>query len=200
MTDRALQERSDGFSVDAADVALGARIREYRKMRRMSLRALGEAAQASPGFLSQLERGQVNSSIGMLRRIAVALGVTVADLFDPDSVPGPKVVRRADRPTLHTAPGSRKTLISQRPLSHLEVYAGEFDPGASTGDDAYTHGDSQEILLVISGAVRVELDGRAHELAAGDSIEYRSSVPHRVVNSHETPAEILWIISPATPD
>ncbi|MFF0223575.1 helix-turn-helix domain-containing protein [Streptomyces sp. NPDC004629] len=200
MTDRSLQERSGGVSADAADQALGARIREYRKMRRMSLRALGEAAQASPGFLSQLERGQVNSSIGMLRRIAVALGVTVADLFDQDSAPGPKVVRRADRPMLHTAPGSRKFLISQRPLGHLEVYSGEFDPGASTGDDAYTHGDSQEILLVISGAVRVELDGRTHELEAGDSIEYRSSVPHRVVNSHEAPAEILWIISPPTPD
>ncbi|MFJ8788645.1 helix-turn-helix domain-containing protein [Streptomyces sp. NPDC102462] len=200
MTDRSLRERSGEVSADAADLALGARIREYRKMRRMSLRALGEAAQASPGFLSQLERGQVNSSIGMLRRIAVALGVTVADLFDQDSAPGPKVVRRADRPTLHTAPGSRKFLISQRPLGHLEVYSGEFDPGASTGDDAYTHGDSQEILLVISGAVRVELDGTAHELDAGDSIEYRSSVPHRVVNSHETPAEVLWIISPPTPD
>ncbi|PZH10641.1 hypothetical protein C1I97_13625, partial [Streptomyces sp. NTH33] len=139
----------------AADAALGARIREYRMMRRMSLRALGEAAQASPGFLSQLERGQVNSSIGMLRRIAAALGLTVADLFDQDSAPGPRVVRRADRPILHTAPGSRKFLISQRPLSHLEVYAGEFDPGASTGDDAYTHGDSQEILLVLSGALTV---------------------------------------------
>ncbi|MFJ6560015.1 helix-turn-helix domain-containing protein [Streptomyces sp. NPDC091412] len=196
MTDRSTPDLSDA----AADAALGVRVREYRTMRRMSLRALGEAAQASPGFLSQLERGQANASIGMLRRIAAALGLTVADLFDQDSAPGPRVVRRADRPMLQTAPGSRKFLISQRPLSHLEVYAGEFDPGASTGDDAYTHGDSQEILLVISGAVRVELDGQAHDLGAGDSIEYRSSAPHRVVNRHEAPAEILWIISPPTPD
>ncbi|MEV7795915.1 cupin domain-containing protein [Streptomyces sp. NPDC087512] len=200
MTDRSMRDPSDESTEDAADAALGARIREYRMMRRMSLRAMAEAVPASPGFLSQLERGQVNASIGMLRRIAAALGLTVADLFDQDSAPGPRVVRRADRPTLHTAPGSRKFLISQRPLSHLEVYAGEFDPGASTGDDAYTHGDSQEILLVLSGAVRIELDGRAHRLEAGDSIEYRSSVPHRVVNSHEAPAEILWIISPPTPD
>lgn len=203
MTDRSMPGPSDAGSAhaaDAADVALGARIREYRTMRRMSLRALGEAAGASPGFLSQLERGQVNASIGTLRRIAAALGLTMADLFDQDSAPGPRVVRRADRPTLHAAPGSRKYLVSQRPLSHLEVYAGEFDPGASTGDEAYTHGDSQEILLVLSGAVRVELDGRAHDLEAGDSIEYRSSVPHRVVNHREAPAEVLWIVSPPTPD
>lgn len=208
MTDRSMPgpsnhdaDASPGDADDsAADAALGARIREYRMMRRMSLRALGEAAQASPGFLSQLERGQVNASIGMLRRIGAALGLTVADLFDQNGTPGPQVVRRADRPRLHTAPGSRKSLISQRPLGHLEVYAGEFDPGASTGDDAYTHGDSQEIFLVLGGAVRVELDGTAHTLEAGDSIEYRSSVPHRVTNPHEVAAEVLWIISPPTPD
>ncbi|AXI77392.1 helix-turn-helix domain-containing protein [Peterkaempfera bronchialis] len=205
MTDRSTPDApgddAPGDDADAlADVALGARIREYRMMRRLSLRALGEAAQASPGFLSQLERGQANASIGMLRRIGAALGVTVADLFDQNGTPGPRVVRRADRPMLHTEPGSRKFLISQRPLGHLEVYAGEFEPGASTGDDAYTHGDSQEILLVLSGIMRVELAGRAHVLETGDSIEYRSSTPHRVVNDHHAPAEVLWIISPPTPD
>ncbi|MBL1118186.1 cupin domain-containing protein [Streptomyces sp. 110] len=196
MADRPTQGPAGDFTTDTA---LGARIREYRMVRRMSLRALAEAAPVSPGFLSQLERGQANASIGTLRRIAGALGITVAHLFDQDSAPGPRVTRRADRPMLHAAPGSRKTLISHPPFRHVEVYAGEFDPGASTGDDAYTHGDSQEILLVISGAVRLELDGRAHDLEAGDSIEYRTSVPHRVANIHDTAAEILWIISPPTP-
>lgn len=183
-----------------ADPALGARIREYRTMRRMSLRALGEAAQASPGFLSQLERGQVNASIGMLRRIGGALGLTLADMFDQNGTPGPRVVRRGERPEIYPTPGSRKYLISQRPLGHLEVYAAEFDPGASTGEEAYVHGDSQEIFLVLSGTVRIELDGTPHTLTAGDSAEYRSSIPHRVVNDHETEAEVLWIVSPPTPD
>ncbi|MFD4762126.1 helix-turn-helix domain-containing protein [Streptomyces sp. NPDC058439] len=200
MAESPLSTPSEDGSDALADEALGARIREYRMKRRMSLRALGAAAQASPGFLSQLERGQANASIGMLRRIAAALGLTVADLFDQSGPTGPRVVRRADRPKLQTAPGSRKFLISQRPLGHLEVYAGEFEPGASTGDDAYTHGDSQEILLVVSGSVRIELDGHPRVLHVGDSIEYLSSTPHRVVNDGETPAEILWIISPPTPD
>ncbi|MFD9128098.1 helix-turn-helix domain-containing protein [Kitasatospora sp. NPDC059571] len=190
-------EPSAGASTDAA--ALGARIRGYREMRGLSLRALGEAAQASPGFLSQVERGLVGASIGMLRRIADALGLTMADLFDQDTPAGPRVLRRAERPALHTAPGARKYLVSQRPLTHLEVYAGEFDPGASTGDEAYTHGDSQEILLVLRGTVRVELDGHPYVLGPGDSIEHRSATPHRVANTSDEPAEVLWIVSPPTP-
>ncbi|GJF31257.1 cupin [Kitasatospora sp. NE20-6] len=179
--------------------ALGARIRGYREMRGLSLRALGEAAGASPGFLSQVERGLAGASIGMLRRISGALGLTMADLFDDAAPAGPRVVRRAARPALLTAPGTRKYLVSQRPLSHLEVYAGEFDPGASTGAEAYTHGDSQEILVVLAGRVVVELDGHPYTLDAGDSLDYRTATPHRVANPADTPAEVLWIVSPPTP-
>jgi mannose-6-phosphate isomerase-like protein (cupin superfamily) len=71
-----------------------------------------------------------------------------------------------------------------------------FEPGGSTGKERYTHGDSEEVLLVLSGTVRLELGERAFALVAGDSIDYRSSVPHRVVNVGATPAEALFVISP----
>ncbi|REE99710.1 helix-turn-helix domain-containing protein [Thermomonospora umbrina] len=184
-----------------ADVArLGARIREFRAMRGMPLRELAERAGASPSFVSQLERGRAGASIGMLRRIAGALGLTVADLFAEDDGPAHRVVSREHRPELPTGPGARKYLVSQRPLRNVEVYVGEFDPGASTGDEPYTHGDSQEIFMVLGGRVTLRLGERVHELADGDSIEYRTSVPHRVHNTTDEPAEVMWIISPPTPD
>ena len=34
------------------------------------------------------------------------------------------------------------------------------------------------------------------ELREGDSIDYRSSSPHRVTNAGEETAEVMWIISP----
>ncbi|MEV8099337.1 XRE family transcriptional regulator [Kitasatospora sp. NPDC085879] len=195
-----MTDQSTGTTAEADARALGARIRGYREARALSLRALGEAAGASPGFLSQVERGLAGASIGKLRRIADALGLTMADLFDHSAPAGPRVVRRERRPALPTAPGTRKYLVSQRPLAHLEVYAGEFDPGASTGEESYTHGDSQEILLVLAGTVTVELDGHPYTLDAGDSLDYRTATPHRVANHSDAPAEVLWIVSPPTPD
>ncbi|HEX2316388.1 MAG TPA: XRE family transcriptional regulator [Thermomonospora sp.] len=195
----------DAADDPAGDLArLGARIREFRRMRKMPLRELAERAGASPSFVSQLERGRTSASIGMLRRIAGSLGLTVADLFAEDDGPAHRVLPKANRPELPTAPGTRKYLVSQRPLRNVEVYVGEFDPGASTGDEPYTHGDSQEIFVVLSGRVTLWLgkgpDTRPYELGAGDSIEYRTSVPHRVVNATEELVEVMWIIAPPTPD
>jgi quercetin dioxygenase-like cupin family protein len=169
-------------------------------MRRLTLRALGEAAGVSPSFLSQLENGHTEASVGSLRRISVALGISVADLFETGTPARHQVLRREDRPEVGVQAGSRKFMIAQPPLRHLEVYSAEFEPGASTGDSAYTHGDAQEILLVISGEVTLELEDESHTLRSGDSIEYATSVPHRLVNTAPGQTEVLWIISPPTPD
>ncbi|TML17126.1 MAG: cupin domain-containing protein, partial [Actinobacteria bacterium] len=47
-----------------------------------------------------------------------------------------------------------------------------------------------------TGTVQLELGGEVHELESGDSIDYRSSTPHRVTNVGEARAEVIWIISP----
>lgn len=169
-------------------------------MRGLSLRALGARAAVSPSLLSQLENGRANASIASLRSIAEGLGVSLADLFDDRRSAATQLLRKQDRPELPMEEGTRKYAITRAPLQHLEVYAAEFDPGCSTGDEAYVHGDSQEILLVLAGAVTLWLGRDAYELRAGDSIEYRSSVPHRISNPGDVMAEVLWITSPPTPE
>jgi transcriptional regulator with XRE-family HTH domain len=177
---------------------LGARIRQFRQLRRLSLRELGSMVQISAGFLSQLERGDTNASVSTLRRIASALGLTVADLFDDATTDCARVLRKIDRPMLHAADGVEKYLLSRPPLRHLEVYQGELAPGATTGDRALSHGASQELLVVTLGRIVLELGGSRYQLDAGDSIEYESSAPHRVWNESGSPAAVLWIISPPT--
>lgn len=176
---------------------LGARIREIRKLRRLSLSQLGEVSGVSASFLSQLERGMCSASFGTLREVSAALGISLGELFDSHPPIGPRVVRHQDRPQLLEG-RARKFMLSPRPLSHLEIFAGEFDPGASTGEDPYSHGDSQEFLIVIRGRVDVQIEGVSHFLSAGDTIEYRSSQLHRTVNVGDDVAEVHWIVSPVT--
>ncbi|GAA1824173.1 cupin domain-containing protein [Planosporangium flavigriseum] len=177
--------------------SLGARIREFREARRMSLRALAAQAQTSPGFLSQLERGQVNASIGTLRKLAGGLGMTLPDLFTPEDANRPKVLRRAERPVIHASNLTSKYLLSQKPLRNLEVYAGELLPGGDASE-AFTHGDAQEMIVVVSGCATLELAGAEYPLDVGDSAEYRTSTPHTVRNRSAYPTEVLWIVSPPT--
>jgi len=180
-----------------AEVNVGERLRAIRHLRRATLRSVAERAELSESFLSQVERNKASASIASLTRIAAALGVNVADLFEPHSSRAhPRVLRRQSRPALAFGNLGRKYLLTPRPLEHLEVFAGELDPGGSTGDEPYTHGDSEELFVVLSGRVHVQLGERIYELEQGDSIDYRSSTPHRVTNAGDDVAEVLWVISP----
>src|SRR5262245_20155675 len=178
------------------EVDVGERLRELRRFRRCTLREIAERADLSESFLSQVERGRASASIASLRRIADALGVSMADLFEPEGLPGPQVLKRDERPALSFGVLGRKLLLTPRPLGHLEVFAGELEVGGSTGEQPYAHGDSEELFVVISGRVELELDGELHELEHGDSIVYRSSTPHRASNAGDALAEVMWIISP----
>jgi transcriptional regulator with XRE-family HTH domain len=180
----------------STEVDVGERVRVIRRLRRRTLRDVADRAGVSESFLSQVERGKSSASVASLRRIAGALGVSVADLFEPSGPPRPRVVRRAERPALAFGVLGRKLLLTPRPLQELEVFVGELDVGGSTGTEPYVHGDSEELVVVLSGSVQLELGGDLHDLESGDSIDYRSSTPHRVTNSGNDLAEVIWIISP----
>jgi transcriptional regulator with XRE-family HTH domain len=178
------------------EVDVGERLRLLRQSRRATLRTIAARSGLSESFLSQVERGRSSASIASLRRIADALGVSIADLFGPDSVQGPRVLRRDERPALSFGILGRKLLLTPHPLHHLEVFAGELEVGGSTGEQPYAHGDSEELFVVLSGTVQLELGGEVFELEHGDSIDYRSSTPHRISNVGQELAEVMWIISP----
>ena len=177
-------------------VDLGERLRAIRLLRRRTLKDVALAAGVSESFLSQLERGRTSASVASLQRLAAALGIEVSDLFASDGLPRPSVLRREARQPVVWGHLGRKALLTPKPFHSLEVVAAEFDPGGSTGDEPYTHGDSEELLLVVAGRVHVQLGTEVYDLRAGDSVHYRSSTPHRVSNPTEEPAEVLFVISP----
>jgi transcriptional regulator with XRE-family HTH domain len=178
---------------------VGERVRQARQLKRFTLRTVAKRAGLSESFLSQVERGKANPSIVSLQRIAAALGMSIGDLFDAEgSVPVSRVLRKADRPGLAMGELGRKFQLTSPSFQHLEVFVGELDPCGSTGDEQYVHGDSEELFVVLSGAVDLHLGADVHRLAAGDSIDYRSSTPHRTVNTGTEAAEVMWIMSPAS--
>jgi XRE family transcriptional regulator, aerobic/anaerobic benzoate catabolism transcriptional regulator len=78
-------ETPDGASPDDLDAylpLLGERVRTIRSRRAMSRKALARHSDVSERYLAQLESGTGNCSIVLLRRIARALSVPVAELID----------------------------------------------------------------------------------------------------------------------
>lgn len=177
-------------------VDVGEQLRTIRRLRRRTLKEVADQAGLSESFLSQVERGRTSASISSLQRIAGALGVEVSDVFAFNGVDRPRVVHRHARPVVSFGTLGRKALLTPKPFHSVEVVAAEFDPGGSTGDEPYSHGDSEEIFFVVSGRVELYLGGETFELVPGDSAQYRSSTPHRVRNVGGERAEVLFVISP----
>jgi XRE family transcriptional regulator, aerobic/anaerobic benzoate catabolism transcriptional regulator len=59
---------------------LGERVRLLRSQRGMTRKALSQHAKVSERYLAQLEAGKGNGSIVLLRRVAKAIGISVAEL------------------------------------------------------------------------------------------------------------------------
>ncbi|HEY3772828.1 MAG TPA: XRE family transcriptional regulator [Solirubrobacteraceae bacterium] len=175
---------------------VGRRLRTARRRRGLTLAALAGRAGMSESFLSQLERGLTGASLDSLQRLTQALDIRVGDLFETSEVDSPRVLHPEQRPVMELWHLGAKTLLTPRWSEDLEVLICRLEPEGSTGDEPYTHGDSDELFLVLEGVVDLELDGRLHRMTAGDSITYRSSVPHRVINRGDGDAEGLWAISP----
>jgi transcriptional regulator with XRE-family HTH domain len=180
----------------ADDTEIGSRLREVRRGQHRTLREVAEAAGISESFLSQVERARVSASVATLRRIAVVLGVTVGDLFQETASRQPTVLRAENRPTLTFGVFGRKFHLHTAPERAFDSLLGEFDPGGSTGDEPYSHGDSEEFMLILDGAAQFQLGGETIALGPNDSMVYRSSVPHRLVADAELGARVLWVTSP----
>lgn len=86
-------------------IGLGRRVRELRDRRGMSRKALARQSRVSERYLGHVEAGEGNMSVMLLRRVAVALGVTLLELLTPDT--HDSVERRLIRRFLERLPGHR---------------------------------------------------------------------------------------------
>jgi XRE family aerobic/anaerobic benzoate catabolism transcriptional regulator len=95
-------------------VLLGARVRHLRAMRGMSRKVLSAASGVSERYIAQLESGQGNVSIILLRRVALATGARLEDLIPgADASPDWPVIRDLMRGASAETIAQVKRLLSE---------------------------------------------------------------------------------------
>jgi len=175
---------------------LGARIRALRQGRGLTLVQLAGMTELSHPFLSQLERGLAQPSMGSLRRIAVALGTSPIELVAateavPCTARRPVQITRAgdDRgPVAGFAEGEARMLAhGERSFHPIDHRSANTEPG-----EIFAHAED-EFAFVLSGAVRVEVEGRVHALRESDSIFYVGGTPHRWWSADGRPFRLLIV-------
>src|SRR5690349_8023169 len=94
-----------------ATEAIGARLRDARTAKGLSLRALAQTVGVSASLISQIETGKTQPSVSTLYAIVTALGVSIDELLDvapAAAAPLASIVQRgSDNPVLEMENGVR---------------------------------------------------------------------------------------------
>ena len=179
------------------DIWIGARLRELRKDRRLSIQQLADRVGLSIGMISQIERGLSTPSLRSLRLLAEALNVPVSWFFASSKghAESRHIVRRGERRRLRVpGVGVVQELLSPDSASAIEIYEVALEPGGSSGPDPYTH-EGEKLGLVIEGELQLLIGSQVHSLECGDSFHFPSTQPHRFANQGAGPTRFVWIVA-----
>lgn len=162
---------------------MGRQLRELRRRKKQSLRALSRSTGVAVSFLSAVEQGKNNVSVAKLKTILDALGVGLSDFFSQNTKP-PKVVYRSGE---LTEIGVRGTGISYREVAAgrrgraLQLTVERYKPGAQTGPGMLQY-DAEEVGVVLKGKLELAVDSEVHVLGPGDAYYFDNNRPHRFRN------------------
>ncbi|MDR2634254.1 MAG: XRE family transcriptional regulator [Treponema sp.] len=179
--------------------AFGEKLRAFRERRALTLREVAERAGVSESLVSQIERNRVAPALDTLLALAEALDMDLAYLFADYRRVRPVQITRSHERLSFTMPGVRYERLAQMEgpehLGGIEAYCITLEPAAQTGSTEYGH-QGWELGMVEAGRGELSLGTHTYELAAGDSISFRSDTPHVLANVGTGLLRVLWIISP----
>jgi transcriptional regulator with XRE-family HTH domain len=167
--------------------AVGARLRQVRTERGVTLTELAAVTGISKSTLSRLESGQRKPSLELLLPIAQAHGVALDELVDAPMVGDPRIRLRPQKRN-----GRIVVPLTQQP-SGLHAWK-VLIPPERTPPKLRSH-EGSEWLYVLSGELRLLLGGHDLTMRAGEVAEFDTQVPHWFGAAGDRPVEILSLLS-----
>jgi transcriptional regulator with XRE-family HTH domain len=170
---------------------VGERLRTLRQRRGMRLADVAEQTGIGVSTLSRLESGARRASLELLLPLARAYRVPLDDLVGAPASGDPRIHPKPHR----QANGAVWIPLSRRggEVEAVKMVLPGHDPAASL--PLRTH-DGYEWLYVLSGAVRLSLDGVETRVEAGQAAEFDTRTPHAIVAADRDGAEVLGLFSP----
>jgi transcriptional regulator with XRE-family HTH domain len=159
------------------------RIREIRDAQGWSLEALAERSQVSRSNISLIERGQSSPTAVVLDKLATALGVSLASLFEAsegtvESEPSP-LAKAHEQPTW-TDPesGYVRRNLSPPAWSPIQLVEVRFPPGKRVAyDTSLRDAEIHQQVWIIEGTMEMTVGEQKWRLEAGDCLAMKLDCP-----------------------
>lgn len=215
------RRRGDGTAPEYGE--MGDHLREVRRARGLSLRALAERLGVSPSLISQVETGRAKPSVSTLYAIVNELGISLDELLfiDARSLPGQSadasasgreaagpgnglpdiqlpadpVQRAGTRKAIRLASGVIWERLTTASIPNVDFLLVTYEVGgASSQEHEYQRHTGQEWGYIISGSLGVRIGFDEYVLGPGDAIAFDSTTPHRLYNAGSEPVHGIWFV------
>ena len=189
--------------------SIGARLRDARTQRGLSLRSVALSLGVSASLVSQVETGKTQPSVATLYAMANHLGVSLdellgivppsgrpaAGMFGHSGVPLPNVQRAADNPVIEMENGVRWERLAVGSGGPADAILVTYEPGASSSvEGRLMRHAGIEYAYVLEGELTMRLDFDSFVLGPGDSLQFESIRPHLFSNTGSTLAKGIWFV------
>jgi transcriptional regulator with XRE-family HTH domain len=174
--------------LEATLLQVGPRLREVRAHRGRTLTDVAEQTGISKSTLSRLESGQRRPSLELLLPLAGAYRVPLDDLVGAPEVGDPRI-----RLKPHSRNGRTVVPLSRQPggVQAWKVVI----PTTTVTPELKSH-EGYEWMYVLSGRLRLILDGHDVVLGVGQVAEFETRLPHWFGSTGDGPVEVLSVFGP----
>jgi transcriptional regulator with XRE-family HTH domain len=180
---------------------IGAKIRELRRTKKLTLQDVANETGFSTALISQIENNNISPPIATLSKIAHFLDVRISHFFDESEEETPfEVLRSAERVVI-------PRVVSQDGSTHGYFYESlsvhkknkKMDPflltlnEKVTNTDTYSH-NGEEFLFVMQGTAELLLDDQRIILNEGDSVYFDANLRHRLLAATDDEVKVLVVV------
>jgi transcriptional regulator with XRE-family HTH domain len=175
---------------------IGLGLKTLRTRHGLSQRRLAALAGVSNATISLIEHGRTDPSMGLLKRVLDAMGVSFAEFFASKPSAQEKFFYTVDELSeIGSGPISYRQVGGDLLDSKLQILHERYGPGADTGRSMLSH-EAEEGGIILEGRLEVTVGNQVRSLSPGDAYRFNSRLPHRFRN---TGSEDCIVVSACTP-
>ncbi len=175
---------------------LGARVKDLRRRRGLTLEDLAERAGVSRAMISKVERGEKNPTLVVAAKVAEGLGITITELLGVEQRREIVVIPRERRMTMRDPEsGFERQLLSPTFGGCGVEFVRNVVPHGSTSGEFPPHRRGvEEYVVVEKGRLRTFVGDKEHLLEAGDALYFEADVSHRFDNAGDGECSYYLVI------
>ncbi len=177
---------------------IAACVRQLRTARGLSIEALADRSGVSRSMISLIERGETSATAVVLEKVAAALGIALASLFEPPATGATPLVRKADQAVWRDPDSGyvRRNVSPSGTVTPIQIVEVDFPPGAHV---AYETGGREpavhQQVWVLEGQIDVTVGGERHSLQQGDCLAFALDRPTAFRNRTRKAARYAVVIA-----